>query len=73
MNQYLRYIKTYLICVVFGMCCQRGRVYCHTFLKFVNLKFVKERVYYYIFLDLVRGEITEKEGEFAIIEGDYYR
>ena len=37
MNQYLRYTRTYLSCVIFGMCCQRGRVYYHIFLKFVEI------------------------------------
>ena len=46
MNKYLRYTEIYLSCVVFGMCCQRGRVY------------------------YLEEEITEKVGEFSIIEGD---
>ena len=46
------------------MCFQRGRVYCHIFLKFV-----RGRVYCYIFLESVRGRDYWERGRFFYHRG----
>ena len=75
MNQYLRYIEIHLSCVVFGMCCQRGRVFLSYLFEICLRKVYWGRIFYVI---LSLREITKRErvyylrGRIVLFEKDLF-